>query len=138
MKERRHDRTEVLAGAIILGEATDEERIEYRQHIAHCQACLITYGGEHELGRLHGVISEAKDGEVWEPDISSPVLARANSRTKRFARYGLGILAACLLVSLIGHFVVGSGLAQIGRPRRSDRRQFGKQQDRFRAALGAR
>ncbi|MBV8364006.1 MAG: TonB family protein [Candidatus Eremiobacteraeota bacterium] len=114
MNQRRHDRTEVLAGAIILGEATDEERIEYRQHIAECQACLIAYGGEHELSRLNDAVGQARESEVWEPDVRTPVLARANSRTKRFARYGLGILAACLLVSLIGHFVVGSGLAQIG------------------------
>ncbi|MBV9278290.1 MAG: TonB family protein [Candidatus Eremiobacteraeota bacterium] len=113
MKQRRHDRTEVLAGAIILGEATDEERLEYRRHIAQCQACLIAYGGEHELSRLNDVVGEARESEVWEPDVRSPVLARTSPRA-RIARYGIGLLAACLLVSLIGHFVVGSGLAQIG------------------------
>jgi len=113
VKQRRHDRIEVLAGAIILGEATDEQRIEYRQHIADCPACLIAYGGEHELGRLHDVITQARDSEVWEPDVRSPVLARAATRTQRIARYGLGFLAVCLLVSLIGHFVVGSSLAQM-------------------------
>jgi len=114
VKVARHDRSEVLAGAIILGEATDKERLEYRQHIATCPACLIAYGGEHELRRLQDVVTEARRSERWEPDVRAPVLARVSNRTKRIARYGLGFLGACLLVSLIGHFVVGSGLAQIG------------------------
>lgn len=114
MKQRRHDRIEVLAGAIILGEATDEERIEYRQHIADCPACLIAYGGEHELRRLHDVVTDAKETEVWEPDVRDAVLAHAQSRKKRVWRYGLGFFTACLLVALIGRFVAGSGLAQIG------------------------
>jgi TonB family protein len=101
----------VLAGAITLGEATDEERIEYRRHLAACPKCLQSLGGEHELERLNCVVQEAHASEIWEPDVRGPLMDRLNLSPRRVARYGVGILGICLVVSLIGHFVVGSSFA---------------------------
>jgi len=107
-----HDRAEVLAGAITLGEATDEERLEYRRHLAGCAKCLQSLGGEHELERLNSLVQEAHASEIWEPDVRGPLMDRVNLTPRRVARYGLGILGICLCVSLIGHFVVGSTFAR--------------------------
>ncbi|MFN2527941.1 MAG: TonB family protein [Candidatus Baltobacteraceae bacterium] len=112
MRLSPHDRAEVLAGAITLGEATDEELLEYRRHLAGCAKCLQSLGGEHELERLNSVVQEAHASEIWEPDVRGPLLDRVNLTPRRVARYGLGILGMCLCISLIGHFVVGSTFAR--------------------------
>lgn len=111
MKPSPHDRAEVLAGAIALGEATDDERIAYRRHLAECAPCLHAHGGEHELQRLQGVVKEAAASEVWEPDVRANVLGRIHPTTRRIARYGLAVLCLVVVVSLIGRFVVGSTFA---------------------------
>jgi len=115
-----HDHAEVLAGAITLGEATDEERLEYRRHLAECAKCLQSLGGEHELQRLNSVVQEAHASEIWEPDVRGPLMDRVNLTPRRVARYGLGILGVCLCISLIGHFVAGSSFAQMIRPALAD------------------
>lgn len=109
-----HDRAEVLAGAIALGEATDEERLEYRRHLAQCGSCLQSLGGEHELARLNGVVAGARESEVWEPDVRGPLMDRVSTAPRRIFKYGLGLLGVCIIISLIGHFVVGSTLARPG------------------------
>ncbi|PZR56009.1 MAG: hypothetical protein DLM50_09320 [Candidatus Meridianibacter frigidus] len=111
MNGNLHARAEVLAGAIALGEATDEQRIEYRAHIASCEGCLQSLGGERELERTHAYVGLAREAEVWEPDVRAPLLDRMNHAPRRVLRYGLGFLGVCLLISLIGHVVIGSGMA---------------------------
>ncbi|GAC1651631.1 MAG: hypothetical protein NVS9B12_00140 [Vulcanimicrobiaceae bacterium] len=111
MRFSAHDRAEVLAGAITLGEATDEERLEYRRHVSECGTCLRALGGEHELHRMHDTVRQAASDEVWAPDVRGPLMDRLNTAPRRIARYGLGFLGVALVVSLIGHFVVGSTLA---------------------------
>lgn len=120
MRLSPHDRAEVLAGAITLGEATDEELLEYRRHLADCAKCLQSFGGEHELERLNSVVQEAHASEIWEPDVRGPLMDRVNLMPRRVARYGLGILGVCLCISLIGHFVAGSSFAQMIRPALAD------------------
>ena len=120
MKFSPHDRAEVLAGAITLGEATDDERLEYRRHLAECAKCLSAFGGEHELARLANVVRDAAASEIWEPDVRGPLMDRVNLMPRRVARYGLGILGVCLCISLIGRFVAGSSFAQMIRPTLAD------------------
>ncbi|MDQ6930330.1 MAG: TonB family protein [Candidatus Eremiobacteraeota bacterium] len=115
MKLSPHARAEVLAGAVALGEATDEERIAYRRHLAECAACLNAFGGEHELERLQGAVREAAASEMWEPDVRPALLARMHP-TRRIARYGLAMLGLIVVVSLIGRFVVGSTFAHPSDP----------------------
>lgn len=70
-------RAEVLAGAIALGEAGDSERLAYRSHLATCRRCLSGLGGEREIERVIGVVSQARDEERWEPQLRTNVLRAA-------------------------------------------------------------
>lgn len=108
MRETPHDRAEALAGAIALGEATDDERLEYRRHLAACGKCLHANGGELELERLSGRIKEAQSSEIWDPDVRGPLMDRVNTGPRSVARYGLGFLGVALVISFIGHFLIGS------------------------------
>ncbi|MDQ6932905.1 MAG: zf-HC2 domain-containing protein, partial [Candidatus Eremiobacteraeota bacterium] len=116
---RPHERAEIIAGAIALGEATDDERIEYRRHLAGCARCLHTLGGEHELIRVGALIGVARESEVWEPDVRGGFISRLGAAPRRFVTYGVSFLAVCLLVSFLGHLIVGSQLTQM-RPSLQD------------------
>lgn len=72
-----HKDIEALAGAIALGEATDADRRAYREHIAHCSECLSELGGEHELARTSAIVAEARDGEVWNPELGNVMRRRS-------------------------------------------------------------
>lgn len=112
MKFSPHERAEVLAGAIALGEATDAERIEYRVHLASCSQCLRRLGGEHELQRTSRVVADARGAEIWEPDLRSAV-ARSMTTNKRWARWGLSALGICFAISFFIHVLLVSGLARL-------------------------
>ncbi len=114
-----HERAEIIAGAIALDEATNDERIEYRRHLAGCVRCLNTLGGEHELLRLSALVGEARESEVWEPDVHGPLISRLAAAPRRFITYSVGFLALCLVVSFLGHLIVGSQLTQL-RPSLQD------------------
>ena len=100
-RSQLHKEIEVLAGAIALGEATDADRRAYREHIAGCAQCLRELGGEHELARTSAVVAEARDGEVWNPQLGnvlrrrSPLLSPAVRFAAAFAIV-LGSAAAAL------------------------------------------
>ena len=115
MKHAAHDRAEILAGAIALGEATDAQLIEYRAHLAACPACLQAFGGEHELRRAHERIGAAREDERWQPDITPALFERMNARGKKFFRYSAGFLGVALMISLGGHMLVGGGLLGGGK-----------------------
>jgi TonB family protein len=87
VRERLHQEIESIAGAIALGEATDADRHKYREHIASCTDCLNELGGEHEIARTAAAIGAARDGEVWEPQLSNAFERRARrpSQVLRFA-----------------------------------------------------
>jgi hypothetical protein len=92
-------RAEILGGAIALGEASDSQRNEYREHLSVCRRCLAAIGGEHEIERITGLVTRARDQERWEPDLRAS-LARP---TRRHAGW---VWAATLTIALV--FVVGS------------------------------
>jgi TonB family protein len=102
----------MLAGAIALGEATDGERREYRQHLAGCSTCLQALGGEHELERTAAIVGAARECEVWQPDLSDAVASKMQAR-KRVWRFGLSVLGICLAVSFVLHVAIASGLAHL-------------------------
>ena len=103
-----HDRIEAIAGAIALGEAGDEERREYREHLAGCASCLRTLGGEHEIERVAAGITSARESEVWQPALGDVVRTRLAARS-RYARYLLSTLAACLIVAVGMRIAVANG-----------------------------
>jgi TonB family protein len=107
-----HDRIEALAGAIALGEATDDERAEYRAHISSCQTCLHSLGGEHELARVASTVASARESEMWEPNLGDVVQQKTQRRT-RVVRFGFGFLGAALCVSFGLHALLASGIAHL-------------------------
>lgn len=112
MSLRNHDRLEVLAGAIALGEATDEERREYREHIATCAECLQSLGGEREIERVAATVTAARESEIWQPDVGDVVLHRNRDR-KRALRFGMSFLGIALCASFGIHALLASGIAHL-------------------------
>lgn len=107
-----HDRIEAIAGAIALGEASDEERCEYREHIATCAPCLQALGGEHELERVASTVTLARDAEVWEPQLRDVVAARM-ARRSRVLRWGTGVAGFALAASFGIHALFAAGIPRI-------------------------
>jgi len=114
VKSNVHDRIEAIAGAIALGEASDEERRQYREHIAACRACLDALGGEHEIERVASTVSYARDQEVWEPDVRGAVDTRLRRRTQKL-RWGLSVFGIALAASVGAHLVFAAGIPRIDR-----------------------
>jgi TonB family protein len=112
VKTNLHERIEALAGAIALGEATDEERNEYREHIASCAECLNALGGEREIERVAASVHDARESEVWQPDLRDVVAARTQ-RSARRLRLGFGVAGLCLAVSLGVHALGAAGAARL-------------------------
>ena len=95
---------EILAGAIALGEASEAEREEYRQHIATCAACLRAFGGEREIERVMAAVAQAREVETWEP---LPRRPGEQSRARTW-RAGLSVLAAAVVISFAAHALVAA------------------------------
>jgi len=107
-----HDRIESIAGAIALNEATDEERREYREHIAACAACLRALGGEHEIERVAQTVAHAKESEIWDPRLGDVVGSRLRRRA-RALRWAGSVFGAALAVSLGVQALVAMGAGKI-------------------------
>ncbi|HZZ65482.1 MAG TPA: TonB family protein [Candidatus Baltobacteraceae bacterium] len=99
------DRIEALAGAIALGEATEEERLAYRRHIAQCAPCLNTFGGEREIERVARTVADARESEVWEPQLKGVSTARA-SRRYRWWRFAAAGVTSLVLAGAAVHALV--------------------------------
>lgn len=93
--KQRHDRIEAIAGAIALGEASDAERLEYREHLTQCASCLRALGGEHEIERVAAAVGQARDAEIWKPEIRWD----ARMRARRHLRNAGFAAASALLIS---------------------------------------
>lgn len=112
MIDKVHRRIETIAGAIALGEASDAERLEYREHLSQCARCLNDLAGEFELERSGAAIAAARDSETWTPDVQDSVLQRIRRPSPAF-RVGASIFAGALAVSLIVHLVAVAGVARL-------------------------
>ncbi len=90
---------EILAGAIALGEAGDEQRHAYREHLSTCRHCLAAIGGEREIERVIGIVAQARDQERWQPDLRR---ARARVSSRRHGwKWGAGLATAAVFVVAI-------------------------------------
>lgn len=107
-----HDRIEAIAGAIALGEASDHERREYREHISSCAPCLHALGGEHEIDRVASTVAAARDAEVWEPQLRDVVATRARRRSRALG-WGTGLAGVALAASLGVHTLVAAVVPRI-------------------------
>jgi TonB family protein len=99
VKNRVHDRIEAIAGAIALNEASDEERREYREHIASCAECLQTFGGECEIERVAATVSSARESELWQPQIGDAI-AKGEQRRSRALRWAVSAFGVVLVAGL--------------------------------------
>lgn len=97
-------RTEILAGAIALGEATQAQREEYRKHIATCASCLDAFGGERDIERVMSTVAQARDSETWEP---APQRLGQRTRARQW-RTGAAVLAAAIAVSFGLHVLLAA------------------------------
>jgi anti-sigma factor RsiW len=93
-------RAEIVAGAIALGEAREDERHAYRAHLAHCSHCVNALGGEREIERTIGAVASARDSERWEPDLRRR-LVRATQSSPRLRRFTLGATAAVAVLAVV-------------------------------------
>jgi hypothetical protein len=92
---------EILAGAIALGEAGDEQRHAYREHLSTCRHCVMAIGGEREIERVISIVAQARDQERWQPDLRR---LRARVPTPGYAwKWGAG-LAAVAAVFVVAIF----------------------------------
>jgi hypothetical protein len=91
---------EILAGAIALGEAGDEQRHAYREHLSTCRHCLTAIGGEREIERVISIVAQARDQERWQPDLRR---ARARVPNRQYAwKWGAGLaVAATFAVAIV-------------------------------------
>lgn len=110
MSVKNCERIEALAGAIALGEASDDERREYREHISACESCLDALGGEREIERVATTVSVARESEVWQPDVGDVVQRRMRRRSYAL-RYSASFLGAALCISLGVHALIAGGIA---------------------------
>ena len=95
-------RAEILAGAIALGEAREDERHAYRAHLAGCARCVNALGGEREIERTIGVVASARADERWEPDVRRRLLRAANgSRSRRWLPVASAAIVALLVVAVL-------------------------------------
>lgn len=108
-------RSEVLAGAIALGEASDAEREQYRRHIAACRRCVNAIGGEREIERTANVVALARDAETWQPDLRDWMTAPQKRRAMTW-RFGLSGIAAAIVVSLGVHALVAANVSAPAPP----------------------
>lgn len=102
----------MLAGAIALGEASEDERREYREHVATCPQCLNALGGECEIERVAVTVATARESEIWQPELRDVVSARAQQH-RRSLRYGFGVASLALVLSLGVHALVAGRLVPL-------------------------
>lgn len=92
------ERAEVLAGAIALGEAGENDRDAYRSHLAQCRECCDALGGEREIERVVCVVHSARESESWSPAARLPV----RRGRARYYLWGWGALAAAVVIAFAG------------------------------------
>jgi len=92
-------KAESLAGAIALGEAQENDREAYRNHLAGCERCVTALGGEREIERVMALVSAAREDERWEPDLRK-LLARRRTPNRAWLWVGSAAAAVALIAGI--------------------------------------
>ena len=104
---------EAVAGAIALGEAGDAARDWYRRHLSECRGCVADLAGEREIERTARLVSEARDGESWQPDVRA-ALGRRSRGTGRTWRFAFSALAGAAVLAAATYALLDAGVHRIG------------------------
>jgi hypothetical protein len=103
-----HDRFEVLAGAVILGEASDAERAQFAAHAAACALCGTA---ADDAGGVRAAFARARGAETWRPALGDPVARRLREAGNSRFHSTVGVLGAAVALSLALNVVFASGLS---------------------------
>jgi len=105
---RDHDAFEALAGAVMLGEATDAERARFDAHAATCDECRADVACAPVLTRA---VLRARATETWRPSIANLVLDRIRGTRKSRFRFTVGALGWAVAISIVFNLALASGLS---------------------------
>ncbi len=105
---RDHDAFEVLAGAVMLGEATEAERARFEAHAATCETCRADVACAPVLARA---VTRARAQETWRPSIGNLVLDRVRGSRKSRFRLTVGTLGWAVAISIVFNLALASGLS---------------------------
>jgi hypothetical protein len=103
-----HARFEALAGAVMLGEATDAERERFAEHAACCAACR---DDAEAMPAFRRTVERARDAETWRPSVDDAVGRRI--RASQRSRFGvtIGALGWAVALSIVLNVAFVSGLS---------------------------
>ncbi len=105
---RDHDAFEALAGAVMLGEATEAERARFDAHAATCEECRSDVACAPVLVRA---VTQARRTETWRPSIANLVLDRIRGTRKSRFRFTVGVLGWAVAISIVFNLALASGLS---------------------------
>lgn len=102
-----HDRFEALAGAVVLGEASEAESAAFSAHAEGCAACRADVAGG---AVVTAIVARERAAERWRPSIESAVLERiAKSRQKKHRRT-VGAFGWAIAFSIVVNVAFASGI----------------------------
>jgi hypothetical protein len=105
---RDHDAFEAVAGAVMLGEATEAERARFDAHAATCDECRADVACAPVLVRS---VTQARRTETWRPSIANLVLDRIRGTRKSRFRFTVGALGWAVAISIVFNLALASGLS---------------------------
>jgi hypothetical protein len=103
-----HDRFEVLAGAIALGEATPAERAAFEAHAAGCAPCRADAASVEGFAEA---FEAGRSAETWRPSVAPAVERRIREKRRSRMRFTAGALGWCVAVSIAVDGLFASGFA---------------------------
>ena len=106
---RGHAAYESLAGAIVLGEATEAERAAYLAHAATCPRCEVDLDATRTL--VCAAFTASQHGETWRASVRDEVFARIDRRSATWSSWitnGLAV-AVALTLALNVALLLGAG-----------------------------
>ena len=106
--KRAHDRSEALAGALLLGEAPAAERETFEAHAARCAQCAEDLSG---VVPLRDAVAAASAAEVWRPSVSDEVYRSVQATKVRRRRRIVSTFSYAIAASVILNVAFVSGFA---------------------------
>ncbi len=105
---RDHDCFEALAGAVMLGEASEAERESFAAHERECAGCGLDVG---YAAAKTAAVERARDGETWRPSVTTALLERiADSRGRR-ERRTIGAFGWAIALSIAINAAFATGMS---------------------------